>query len=413
VYSHSQNSTPIKACVACGESSALTEVLDLGEQPPANSFREDFSIKLEKFPLAINRCSSCNHVQLNTRVNPEILFKNYLYVSGTSKTMDEHFTWFADYADELYYQLNKRRIGTVLDVGCNDGSQLDKFTWCETFGVDPAENLHSISSKKHFVFNGFFDQNFMNRCRGNGYDVIIAQNVFAHTADPLEFLRVASLAMNPDSLLFIQTSQADMIKNNEFDTIYHEHISYFNISSMNALVSRTQFRILEIIKCPLHGNSFIFVLGFKNSPRKAYVQNLINMEKKEGLYSEKTYRDYAVNCTKIARELKETIEAYQRLETGFYAVGYGAAAKGMTLINYANLHLDFIIDDNPLKQNTYAPGSNTKIVSIDELDKIDSPILFVPLAWNFFDEIKFKIQSRRDNGYDLFCKYFPEVEVIE
>jgi hypothetical protein len=218
--------------------------------------------------------------------------------------------------------------------------------------------------------------------------------------------------MNNDSLLFIQTSQADMILNNEFDTIYHEHINFFNINSMNELCKRKDLYLIDVVKCPLHGNSYVFVISKNKSIRRlAHIQNLIDMERKAGLMSEKTYEDYAIKCEKVVSQLRSVCDDYNRLDVGFSVVGYGAAAKGMTLLNYSKIKLDFIIDDNPLKQGKYTPGSNVLIVSSDGLNDIKNGILFIPLAWNFYDEIRGKIKSVRNNEYDLFCKYFPKVEV--
>jgi SAM-dependent methyltransferase len=226
-------------CLACGGDN-LVPVLSLGNQPLANSLMDSKKETPKAFPLAINRCSNCFHVQLTHAVNPDLMFKNYLYVSGTSKTMDDHFKWFAKYTCEYFTALTALKPSRVLDIGCNDGSQLNHFKTLGlgTFGVDPATNLLSMSSKKHCVYPDYFNIDFVTKNPGT-YDIITAQNVFAHNYDPKGFLTSARNIMSNDSLLFIQTSQADMILNNEFDTIYHEHISFFNIRSMRHLCDRS------------------------------------------------------------------------------------------------------------------------------------------------------------------------------
>jgi SAM-dependent methyltransferase len=407
-----QNSVELKECLACG-SSHLKLTFNLGEQPLANSYKDSPDEIQEAFPLAINRCEKCYHVQLTHAVNPELMFKEYLYVSGTSLIMRQHFDWFANFTKEYFNFANALTPTTVLDIGCNDGTQLDYFQekGFTTFGVDPAENLYERSSKNHKVYKTFFDMDFVVNHPGT-FDIITAQNVFAHNYDPLKFLCAARNVMNNDSLLFIQTSQADMILNNEFDTIYHEHINFFNINSMNELCKRKDLYLIDVVKCPLHGNSYVFVISKNKSIRRlAHIQNLIDMERKAGLMSEKTYEDYAIKCEKVVSQLRSVCDDYNRLDVGFSVVGYGAAAKGMTLLNYSKIKLDFIIDDNPLKQGKYTPGSNVLIVSSDGLNDIKNGILFIPLAWNFYDEIRGKIKSVRNNEYDLFCKYFPKVEV--
>ena len=405
------NCVELKECLACG-SDKLILTLNLGNQPLANSYKLAQNDVQEEFPLAINRCNHCYHVQLTHAVNPDLMFKDYLYVSGTSRTMSDHFSWFARYASEYFDTTANRNAKSVLDIGCNDGSQLDKFKELdiETFGVDPAENLYTTSAKNHNIVCGYFDLDFVQNYNRQ-YDIIVAQNVFAHNYDPTTFLNAARNVMTNESLLFVQTSQADMIKNNEFDTIYHEHISFYNINSMNELCKRVGLNLIDVAKCPLHGNSYIFVIS-KYHYRGANVENLIDMEKRIGLLSDQTYIDYANKCEDVVAKLRTAINSSRG--HNYKIVGYGAAAKGMTLLNYSGVKLDYIVDDNPLKQNRFTPGSSIPIVSSEVLKNDDSTgIMFVPLAWNFFDEIKKKIKTVRNNSADRFIRYFPTVENLD
>lgn len=408
------NLVELTECLACG-CDTLIPVLDLGKQSLANSFKDTKMEVQEEYPLAINHCKECYHVQLTHAVNPDLLFKNYLYVSGTSDTMREHFKWFADYTTEVFRTLNKRGATDVFDIGCNDGSQLNQFKnlGLRTVGIDPAANLHERSSKNHTVFNGFFDLKFIEK-NPFKFDIITAQNVFAHNFDPVAFLQTARNMMDDETLLFIQTSQADMIKNNEFDTIYHEHISFYNIRSMNELCKRMNMYLVDVNKCPLHGNSYIFTISMDSSKaRPAHIDNLIFMEGLSGLYFPETYVEYAKKCQKVVENLKTTINEYAQPPVHFWIVGYGAAAKGMTLLNFSGIKLDYVIDDNPLKQGKFTPGSSVPIVSSDILKSLNDPILFVVFAWNFFDEIKSKIKKKRNKPYDKFLTYFPNVKVID
>lgn len=406
------NVVELKECLACG-SNNLKLILDLHDQPLANSYKLSKNEVQETFPLAINHCENCHHVQLTHAVNPDLMFKDYLYVSGTSKTMDEHFKWFAQYSREYFeFANNGLKPISVMDIGCNDGSQLDKYENIRTYGIDPAENLYAQSSKNHEVYLAYFSPEFLKKRREVNYDILVAQNVFAHNYDPLSFLQTAKEIMLDSSLLFIQTSQADMIKNNEFDTIYHEHISFYNINSMNELCKRVGLNLIDVTKCPLHGNSYIFVIG-KNFNRNYNVQNHIDMERRIGLFNDVTYTRYANKCNAVVEKLKD--EIYYCKKVGYVIVGYGAAAKGMTLLNYSGVNMDFIVDDNPLKQGRFTPGSSISIVSSEKIKEIadDKPILFVPLAWNFFEEIKRKIKTIRNNDIDKFLTYFPEVKITE
>jgi 2-polyprenyl-3-methyl-5-hydroxy-6-metoxy-1,4-benzoquinol methylase len=405
------NCTKLKACVACG-SSKLKLILDLNNQPLANSYKDKQFEKQKSFPLAINYCEKCFHVQLTHAVDPDLMFKNYLYVTGTTNTMREHCDWFSKFSVEYFQSVNKSTPKNVFDIGCNDGTQLNYFKEqnLTTAGVDPAANLHEISSQNHEVYQNYFNFKFIEE-HPKVYDILVAQNVFAHNSDPAAFLRCAYNLMGYDSLLFIQTSQSDMIKNNEFDTIYHEHISFFNINSMRALCDSVGMFLIDVVKCPLHGSSYIFIVSkCKYKTRPHHISNLIEMEKRDGLFSPETYEKYAKKCQKIKREFAATIDSFRKNK--WTVCGYGAAAKGMTFLNFTNVTLDFVVDDNPLKQGKFTPGTSIEIMPSDVLRTINGPLVVVPLAWNFFDEIRGRVNTIRNNSPATFIKYFPKMEII-
>lgn len=392
----------INTCLCCGGDN-LSLVLDLNSQPLANSYLKDPKENEDTFPLGINFCSDCTHTQLTASVDPDLLFKNYLYVSGTTSTLREYFDWFAQFVSTYTNGRN------VLDIACNDGSQLDAFKreGYNTFGIDPAKNLYEISSKKHSIVCDYFTKESSKEFNQT-FDAIVAQNVLAHNSYPLEFLLSCKDILSQDGYIFIQTSQADMIKNNQFDTIYHEHISFFSVRSFAALAKRAGLNLIEVWRTPVHGTSFVFVLSKTKEDRSNYLADCellqLNLD---------TMKDYSAKCNKIAIDLKQLIDGFKA--NGKKVIGYGAAAKGNTLINFAKFDLDFIIDDNPLKQGLYSPGSRIKIVSIDELKDISEAesIVFIPLAWNFFDEIKSRIKNVKNSDADIFIKYFPEVSLYE
>ena len=393
-------------CLACGSDNIQT-ALDLGEQPLANSYKDSADEPEARYPLGVRLCHDCFHLQLSHTVDPEIIYKNYLYATGTNQTIKDYSKWFADFCLEACTD-----VKTVLDIGCNDGTQLDYFKalGVDTYGIDPAENLHSRSNKNHNVVCDFFGPAAVDKLNKVNYDIIIAQNVCAHNPDPYGFVKTCSELMSDDTVLFIQTSQADMVLHNEFDTIYHEHVNFFNANSMNELARRSGLNLIDVIKTPIHGNSYIFVLS-KQSVNQHRVQNIIDLEIAHGLLNIDTYDRWSETVHTTVNQLIATVN--QHRQEGFTLVGYGAAAKGNTLLNFAGIQLDVIIDDNPLKQGKYTPGTSVPIVSIDYLQNQseDAKLLFVPLAWNFFKEIKLKIQTARTNTNDRFLKYFPDVEV--
>lgn len=396
------NSLKIQQCYACG-ANHLEKILDLNDQPLANSYLATPDQKEDSYPLAINLCHDCYHVQLTDQVNPDLLYKNYLYVSGTTQTALDYFKWFAEFCIEKY----QGNAHSVLDIGCNDGSQLDAFAelGLKTFGIDPAENLHRFSSVVHQVTCGYFDDSYQAEV-----DIITAQNVFAHNYDPCGFLKNCARILNPNGLVFIQTSQANMILNNEFDTIYHEHLSFYNAQSMRFLCERAGLNLIDVIKTPIHGTSYLFVIS-KDRDQTKHVDNIIRLEAQQGLYHPDTYYRYAEKCKQVAARFAQEVQAAR--QQGYAIVGYGAPAKGNTFLNFADVQLDVIIDDNELKQGMYTPGTRIPITSINALANYtsDDKIMFVPLAWNFFNEIKRRILAVRQNENDRFMCYFPEFSI--
>lgn len=391
-------------CLACGSDNLMAS-LDLGYQPLANNLTSEPSDQ-DRYPLRVNLCKDCCHLQLSHTVDPKIIYSNYLYVAGTSQTLKDYSKWFAGYVDETCDHVTNN----VLDIGCNDGTQLNYFKELEyvTYGIDPAQNIYPTSSQNHNIICDYFGPHIADSFDVS-VDAITAQNVFAHNPNPLQFLLVCKKLMSNHTKLYIQTSQADMVLNNEFDTIYHEHINFFNINSMNELAKRAGINLIDVIKTPIHGNSYVFVFSLSEA-RPYNIENLISMEHK--LTTLDTYTNWEENVKTNMSSLKATIQQYR--DDGFKIVGYGAAAKGNTLLNYIDTRLDLIIDDSPLKQNLYAPGTNSPIKSIDVLNEysVDERILFIPLAWNFFVEISKRIKAVRNEEHDVFLKYFPEVYVV-
>jgi hypothetical protein len=215
-------------------------------------------------------------------------------------------------------------------------------------------------------------------------------------------------------VLFIQTSQANMVLNNEFDTIYHEHLSFFNTKSMKTLVERCGLVLSDVFKTDIHGTSYVFVIT-KTDLGLTGTQEMLDFEESKGLYNILTYPEYALKCYKATYNLKNKLEELK--EDGYHLVGYGAAAKGNTLLNFGKIKLHVIIDDNPLKQNLYTPGMNIPIKGSDWINDSflisTGKVAFIPLAWNFYTEIKSRIKAKKDDPSDLFIKYFPTLEVNE
>jgi hypothetical protein len=303
-----------------------------------------------------------------------------------------------------------KTIGNVLDIACNDGSQLDFFKkkgW-NTFGVDPAVNLKPISEQKgHTILCDFW--NIESAKKLPKMNVILAQNVFAHTEKVDDFLQACKLIMDKDTSLFIQTSQKNMIKNNEFDTTYHEHISFFNTLSMNTLVQRNGLYLNNVTENAIHGTSYIFEIKLE-ADNLFNVESILEKEKQEGLFDSKLYEAFSIHSIQSLDNLKNTITEYKKND--YKCIGFGASAKGQVVILSGNIELDYIIDENPLKIGLYSPELNIPIVEINKLkEETHEKIVILLLAWNFSTEIIEKIKKVKKNVV-IIKKYLPSLEII-
>jgi len=382
-------STPLDKCLCCG--GELVPLMDFGPMPLVNTY----SIT-ERFPLAVNRCLKCCHVQLSEAVDPLLLYSDYAYCSGTGRTAADFFKDFARTA--LSYVPKAQE---VLDIASNDGSQLDAFRahGLNTYGVDPAENLAPIArAKGHRIEIGLFEKSMIER---NGpFDIITAQNVVAHTHRPVEFLTKCAAIMHAGSRLFIATSQANMVVNGECDTIYHEHISYFNSGSMTRLAERAGLKVLDIIMHDIHGTSYVFVLGLSGAPSPR-VQYRTQWERVVGISRPPIYRWWRKHVEHKIGMIRERIEGYAK--EGYYMVGCGAAAKGISILNMAGAKLDVIVDNTPTKWNKSTSGM--QILPFDEVANLKAEkVLFVLLAWNVSRELRENILKLRNQPQDVFVE---------
>lgn len=389
----------INKCLVCNN--PTRELLDLGTQPLANDYHLP-SEQLSKYPLCLHLCSNCFHIQLNCIVNPDILFKNYLYVSGTSDTNKKYFEWFAKHT----LTHCKEDTVKILDIACNDGSQLNAFKTIAkelgkniiTIGIDPAENLYNISSKNgNIIYPKYFNKVLAQEIHDTHgvINIIIAQNVFAHINYPHEFLQACKMLMDTDSLLYIQTSQAKMIERGEFDTVYHEHLSFFNTNSMNTLCKTNKIHLNTINYVPIHGTSYLFEIKLKESDNSNLYEQLLTELIELNLYDNLTYTIYRYKCEQYKHNLLSVLLEYKI--NNWKIIGYGSTAKFNTILNACNITTDLIniiIDENTLKQHKLAPGSNIPITDMKYLDNIDDKTLIVISAWNFYDEIKEKIKNK-------------------
>ncbi len=390
----------IKNCLACG-SKKITKIFDLNKQPLANSYLKKKNAIEKKYELKVNTCLDCTHLQLSIAVDPKIIYRNYDYVSGTTQTYLRYMKQFYNFCIK---NSSKVVYKNILDIGCNDGSQLDVFKkkGYKTYGVDPARNIFKISSKKHKIYCDFFNKKMIKKINKK-FDLIILQNSFAHNPKPFDLLSNLKKLMHEKSTLIIQTSQADMCKNREFDTIYHEHINFFNVKSMLQLTKRAKLKLHNVEKKTIHGSSYLFVIKLKSNSNK--IKKII---KKEKFLNYSYYKKWANECSRKVKIIKNNIKNIKKEKV---IIGYGAAAKANTFLNFSKIKLDYIIDDNEFKQNKFCPGSKIPIKPRNFLKTFNEDIGLLPLAWNFYNEIKIRVKKVRPNKKDFFILCFPKYKL--
>lgn len=408
---------PLIECLCCG-SNELRKVLDLGEQPPANSYSISKSEVLQKFPLGLNVCSKCWHAQLSYCVNREELFDNYSYVSGTSATLSHFFSWFAKALSRVM-----KPGATVLELAANDGSLIRemKSVGLECVGIDPAVNIVKKAQAEGLpILCGYWPQ--VGLQLDQNFDAIICMNVVAHVDDPLSFLVGCKQKLAPDGIIIVQPSQARMFENCEFDTIYHEHISFFNSNSIAHLAQRAGLKLVEAFLVKIHGDSPVYVLQHEDASMLTAIRpefsigdfmiddDLATYENRIMLFSKETYARFGERSNEIIHSLLRTVE--EHLMSGFDVVFVGAAAKAMTVINAAGIKPQFFVDESPLKIGLYAPGCNSLIEPLTAVKNLVKPTLFVMCAWNFRYELAEKLKLIGVPEGSKFFAYFPKPEVF-
>jgi len=395
-------------CRICKKRS-LDLILDLGNQPLVNNLllsKEDIS---ERFPLNIYGCRHCHHTQLGCTIPPLKMFNFYTYVSGVSSSAVAHFKMIAEY---LISSAKGRT--SVLELASNDGCQLDFFKSAgfQTFGVDPAQNICEIANKKgHTIICDYWgDTDFP--ILPASFDIILAQNVLAHVPDPVKFVNKCVKYMTSDTVLYLQTSQCKMYLHNEFDTVYHEHMSFFTLESFKYLADSCGLVITDMNKFPIHGTSY--GLSFKTrQENQGHCQKFLDGLQEEysaGMYLSTFYYKYRSNVIKFKYNMLNTLEEYRK---DYTIVGYGAAAKGITMLNYIDFkHIDYIVDDCDLKYGKFTPGLKIPIVSKDVLQADTRPLLIIILPWNIKEELIQKIRALLLGKSVRMLIPFPSIYII-
>ncbi|RZD43347.1 MAG: SAM-dependent methyltransferase [Thaumarchaeota archaeon] len=392
--------------------------LDLGEIPSANSFLNEEEIEQErKYPLCVYICKKCLLVQIPEIRTPDELFSNYAYFSSFSNSWLNHVKEYADMMIKRFRLNNKSQI---IEIASNDGYLLDFFSRVNisVLGIEPASNVAKTAIKKGIpTLERFFNTKTAHDLKNNNKqaDVLIGNNVLAHVPDINDFVKGMKILLKPNGVITMEFPHIlQLINQNQFDTIYHEHYSYFSFSVIQKIFFSQKLIIFDVEEIPTHGGSLrIFVKHSENKTLeiKENVQNLIKKENENGLNDISTYSDFASKIEKIKEEFTKFLEKADKENKS--VICYGAPAKGNTLLNYFKINpklIEYTVDLSPHKQGLFLPGTHIAIKKPSQI-KETRPDYIIILPWNLKDEIMEQIKEIKDWG-GKFVIPIPEVHIV-
>ncbi len=392
-------------CCSCGNTS-FGEVIDLGPMPLVNNLLHAADESCGRWPLKVVFCRACSLCQLTETPPPEAMFEEYLYFSSQSQTMVAH-------AGELVRR-HVRAGDRVIEVASNDGYLLEQAQaiGATVLGIDPARNVAAYANGRGVPTRcAYFSAETARaiaaewgRC-----DALFANNVLAHVPDPNEIAAGIREALAPQGTAHVEVpSLRRMIESVAFDTIYHEHRCYFSLSALHALFSRHGLAIVGVRTEPIHGGSLHLELRHRStSSDESAAQAMLADERAAGVFEDHFYANFASRVAALRERLVATIDRYRSV------AAYGAAAKGIVLLNYFGLdasRVPFVADVSPHKQGRFVPGTRQEIVAPSVLveRKPDAALL---LPWNITDEIVRRNRAYLDGG-GRFIVPIPEVTLV-
>ncbi|HYN05824.1 MAG TPA: class I SAM-dependent methyltransferase [Vicinamibacterales bacterium] len=405
----------MSACRAC-KSDHLFMFLPLGSHPPANAFLRADQLDQPEFscPLDTHVCLACGLIQVPNRIPPDF-FRNYLYVPSASETMHGHFE---EFARRICGPIVEDPDGLVVDIGSNDGLFLGFVTrlgW-RALGIEPATNLAALARARGVeTVNEYFGSDTARdvRARHGAARVITTTNTFNHIDDLHGFMSGVAALLDDRGTFIIEVPHAvDLVEKNEFDTVYHEHVSEFSVKSIVDLLARFDMVVTDVERLPIHGGS-MRVSGRRRTSgvSSTVAAEWIRGEADAGLFEKATYIAFKERVETIRSELMALLHDLKR--AGKRLAGYGAPAKGNTLLNYYGIGpdlLEFLADRNPLKHGLYSPGMHIPVVPADRVLETRPDYLLI-LAWNFADEIMAQ-QAEYARGGGRFILPIPRPLVV-
>ncbi len=400
-----QDSYERKTCRLCG-SKRLDSVMELTPTPPGNHFRTRAQLsEVQKcYPLELRLCLDCGHIQLSDVVNPQILYQeDYSYVSGTSPVFVEHLR---EYAESSIRRFGLLPGDLVIDIGSNDGTALGFFqeNGCRVVGVDPAENIAQLASANGIeTIPRFFGTKIAEeiRERFGAAKLVTSHNACAHIDDLDEVINGAHHLLADDGHFVFEVGYfVDVFQNVWFDTVYHEHLDYHTVKPLIPFFAKFDMSVLAVERIKPQGGSIRVTTGKVSglTEQDDSVGDLVSMEEALGVGDRETLNSFQTHVNGVRDDLVALVRKFR--SEGQSIVGYGAPTKATTLLTHFQLGdgiLDFIVDDNPLKQNLFSPGHHIPVRGADEI-YTSSPDFVLILAWNFAGAIMEKHDLYRQQG---------------
>lgn len=386
----------------------LHEVFSLPPTPPANAFFEAPCPELPRIPLTVMQCGKCGHAQLKHVVHPNYLFSDYRYESGTSVVFREHFR---QYAEAEWARWGGQPGDLVVEVGSNDGTLLAEFQRLGALvvGVEPALNLADAANKKNIqTMNTYFGSGCVgNIMEGHGQaKLIVANNVLAHVNDLSDIFRAASRLLHKDGLFIFEVQYVGaLLEAGLFDMVYHEHLDYHALQPLLKFIPEAtngQMFVLCVEKVNTHGGSIRVTCGrggLQRTDDAAFVAHIVEQELVKRTNTKAPWALLNQKVKAAEKKLKAQLGEVFTKNPDALVVGYGAPAKATTLLYTMGLtkDLEYVVDDSPLKQGRFMPGTSILVRSSEVLEGTTPPDAVVVLAWNFASSIISKWQSRLPN----------------
>jgi 2-polyprenyl-3-methyl-5-hydroxy-6-metoxy-1,4-benzoquinol methylase len=397
------------ACRVC-DAVDFELIIDFGNQPWCNHFLKENEIGTEPFyPLRLLYCNCCQTVQLDHTVPKEIMFGNHTYLSGITTSLSEHFRNIANEADQRFCA--EKEAKSVLDIGSNDGTQLKHFKELgfDVLGVESSKTTAEIASRAGInTLNRFFNLPTAQEINRK-FDIINAAGVLFHLEELHSVLDGITFSLAEDGVFVVQfLYMKRIVENCAFDQIYHEHLLYYNLKTLNHLLNRHGMEIFDAYLAPIHGGSMIaFVSHQGTNKHSERLEKLIFEEQEAKSNDLTTYRDFARRIQVMKKENLAFLESRKR--AGKTIFGLGAPVKGNTLLNYFGVgtqYLDCLTERNALRDGLYSPGMHIPVVMEDE--NLQHPDVYYVLAWNFKKEILARNKALLEQGVEFYFPVNPE-----